>query len=134
MTGGRVAARGWNRILGAVPRGRKRWALVALLGWWLSPLTAWNDAFTNIPLSIAVVYLLRAAGMKVDPKIAAVVVYILTNVLGLLLLWLALGKITSGRPGHQRPVSVLRIAARVSFYACLVFLTVWALERMVAGL
>ena len=130
-----VAPRGsgrWRRLLSAIPRGRRIWALVALVGWWLSPLTAWNDAFTNIPLSIGLVYLLKALGWQVDARRAAVVVYLLTNVVGLLLLWLGMGKLAQARPEAPRGGWVPRMVLRTLFYMALTFLTVWALDSMLA--
>ncbi len=126
-------ARGrWTRILNAVPPSRRRWAVVALAGWWLSPLTAWNDAFTNIPLSLGLVYLLRALGFRVDPRPAAVVVYLLTNVLGLFMLWLGMGKVSAFRPGPPPRRWMLRVLARVVLYAALALLSAWAIEEMLS--
>ena len=120
----------WKRILSAVPPERRRWALVALIGWWLSPLTAWNDAFTNIPLAIGTVYLLRAMGWEVEPKGAAVVAYILTNLVGLGMLSIGVGKISLARPGSPRPGWLLRAALRVAVYIALSVLVVWSIEKM----
>jgi hypothetical protein len=54
----------------------------------LSPLTPWNDAFLNIPLSAALmVPLARATAMDLVRSFAAA--YALTNVLGLALMGLA---------------------------------------------
>jgi len=126
--------RPWTRILSAVPPQRRRWAVVALVGWWLSPLTVWNDAFTNIPISIAVVYLLRALGAPIEPKTTAVVVYLLTNVLGLAMLAAGVGKLSWAKPGPRSRWWLLRLAARIAVYALLVVLVVWSLEEMLAGL
>jgi hypothetical protein len=74
---------------GAGRSGRRgaRWALFAA-GLLLSPLTPWNDAFLNIPLSAALmVPLARATGMDLVRSFAAA--YALTNVLGLVLMGLA---------------------------------------------
>lgn len=122
----------WKRILSAVPPGRRRWAVVALVGWWLSPLTAWNDAFTNIPLAIGLVYLLRAMGFPVEPKAAAVVAYLLTNLLGLLMLSIGMGKISMARPGPPPKNWVLWTALRVAVYIGLCVLVVWAIQKMLA--
>jgi hypothetical protein len=131
MSGFRWPGRRWTRVLSALPPGRRRWAVVALIGWWLSPLTAWNDAFTNIPLSIATVYLLKALGAEIDAGSAAVVVYVVTNVVGLLLLWIGMGKVTSGRSAGPRPWSPLRLAVRTVLYAVLVYFSVQGIEKMI---
>ena len=120
----------WARILYAVPPGRRKWAVVALIGWWLSPLTAWNDAFTNIPLSIGAVFLLRALGIQVEPRITAVVVYVLTNLLGLLMLWVGMGKVIRQRPGPPPRRWLPRMLLRLAMYAAMVFLTAWALQTL----
>jgi len=107
--------------------------VVALAGWWLSPLTVWNDAFTNIPLSIGVVFLLRSLGVPVDPGPAAVVVYLLTNVLGLFLLWLGMGRISAFRPGPPPRRWMLGVILRVVLYAVLALLTAWAIQEMLSN-
>ncbi len=126
--------RAWTRLLSAVPPERRRWAIVALVGWWLSPLTAWNDAFTNIPISIAAAYVLRALGAPVELKVTAVVVYLLTNVLGLAMLAAGLGKLSWAELGPLSRRGLLRLAARTVVYAFLVALVIWSIERMLAGL
>ena len=63
---------------------------VFFIGWVLSPLTFWNDAFVNIPLS----YLLASLLVKlinVNFLWLILASYWLTNVLGLYLMY-ALGK------------------------------------------
>jgi hypothetical protein len=131
----RAVAREWTRALSLLPPERRRWGIVALLGWWLSPLTAWNDAFTNIPLALGAAYLLGVLGIPVDPKAAAVTAYIFTNVLGIALLWIGAGKLIVRRPRVRRAINAgwfLRAGLRIAVYACLVYLTVWSIERMLA--
>ena len=129
----RPILREWRRIIAVVPPGRRRWAAVALVGWWLSPLTAWNDAFTNIPLAIGMAYLLRAAGARIDPRAAAVGAYVFTNVLGLALLWIGVGKLSLPRREALGTGSVLRLVIRIAVYAVLVFMTVWWLQELLSG-
>jgi hypothetical protein len=124
----------WTRILHSVPPGRRKWAIVALIGWWLSPLTAWNDVFTNIPLSIGAVFLLRALGVPVEPWITAVVVYVLTNILGLAMLWVGMGKVFRERPGPPPRRWLPRMLLRLALYAVMVFLTAWALQSMLQSI
>ena len=132
----RALAREWTNVLAMIPPGRRRWGIVALIGWWLSPLTAWNDSFTNIPLAIGSAYLLRALGAGVDPEAASVAAYVLTNVLGIVLLWLGVGKLSLGRQRRARKVNpgwFLRAGIRTLVYAALVYATVWSIQRMLAG-
>ena len=59
---------------------------VFFIGWMLSPFTFWNDAFVNIPVS----YLCANLFVKVFPAnflITVIVFYWLSNVLGLLLMY-----------------------------------------------
>jgi hypothetical protein len=66
-------------------------ALILVVGWLLSPLSFWNDAFVNIPLACAIAYPLhRFGGLGLRSTTAAA--YLLTNVLGLVLIYLALRK------------------------------------------
>jgi hypothetical protein len=129
----RPILREWRRIVSVVPPGRRRWAAMALVGWWLSPLTAWNDAFTNIPLAIGIAYLLRAAGAGIDPRVAAVGAYIFTNVLGLALLWIGVGKLSLPRRRSPWTGGVLQLVIRIIVYAALVFVTVWWLQELLSG-
>jgi hypothetical protein len=74
-----------------MPRQRKlTGGLLAAVGFLLSPLSWWNDAFVNLPLALAFAWLLSAwvgAGARQWVfDIAVVVGYWLTNVLGFVLL------------------------------------------------
>ena len=57
----------------------------AVVGYLLSPLSPWNDAFVNVPVAVAVAYLfeLLRQGLFV---VGFAVGYALSNVLGLVLL------------------------------------------------
>lgn len=59
---------------------------IFFIGWLLSPLTFWNDAFINIPLS----YLLANIFIRFFPKnfvYTVVIFYWLTNFVGLLMMY-----------------------------------------------
>jgi hypothetical protein len=129
----RAVAREWRRIISAVPPGKRRWAAVALVGWWLSPLTAWNDTFTNIPLAIGIAYLARIAGLKIDPQITAVGAYVLTNVLGMALLWIGVGKLSLPHKEIIRKSNIARTVLRILVYAALVYVMVWWIQEMLSG-
>ena len=55
------------------------------LGWLLSPLTAWNDVFLNIPLAyvLAIVFVKT---FRTDFVITLLVAYWLTNILGVVMM------------------------------------------------
>ena len=59
--------------------------LLASIGYILSPLSWWNDAFINIPLSIAVAYLLHAL-LGLNRLIGFYLGYMITNAAGMFLL------------------------------------------------
>ena len=66
---------------------RSLMAGAALLGYVLSPLSWWNDAFVNIPLSLAAAALLeRLTGL--DPRAGFALAYWASNVAGLALMLL----------------------------------------------
>lgn len=56
------------------------------LGFLLSPLTFWNDAFVNIPLSYAVASLLTKV-VNVKFVNLMIICYYLTNILGLFMMY-----------------------------------------------
>jgi len=70
---------------------------MATIGFWLSPLSWWNDAFVNIPLALAFAWLVS---FFYQPAFTASVIlgYWLTNVLGLVLLHKGTRKIISEKP------------------------------------
>ncbi|TAL04013.1 MAG: hypothetical protein EPO07_05470 [Verrucomicrobia bacterium] len=64
--------------------------LLAVVGFMLSPLSWWNDAFVNLPLALAFAWLASSVCAKSWKEavfdVAVVVGYWLTNVLGFILL------------------------------------------------
>lgn len=56
------------------------------IGWMLSPLTFWNDAFVNIPLSYGLACLLRRV-IDVDFAGLVLVLYWLSNIIGLYMMY-----------------------------------------------
>jgi len=60
-------------------------AVLAVIGFILSPLSWWNDAVVNIPISLALASLLNAL-TGLDLKIGFTIAYWLTNVGGLILM------------------------------------------------
>ncbi len=59
--------------------------VLAVVGYMLSPLSWWNDAFVNLPLALAFAWLISAF-YRPAFAVALVVGYWLTNVVGLVLL------------------------------------------------
>ena len=100
----------------AIPRKSKRvkrkdwWrgGILGVIGFLLSPLSWWNDAFINIPLAIAFGWLV-ALFYKPAFQPAVVIGYWLTNVLGFVLMHKGAEKLQRGddaKPYSQR--SLLR--------------------------
>jgi uncharacterized PurR-regulated membrane protein YhhQ (DUF165 family) len=80
---------------------------IFFIGWLLSPLTFWNDAFINIPLS----YLLANIFVRFFPKNfvhTVVIFYWLTNVIGLFMMYVS-GKymIKSGKGIKKELISLI---------------------------
>ncbi len=59
--------------------------LMAFIGFMLSPLSWWNDLFVNVPLAVAVAWVV-ALFYPPAFQVSAVVAYWMTNVLGLVLM------------------------------------------------
>ncbi len=100
------------RLAGAVERERFRVVLrstsaaIAVVGFILSPLSWWNDAVVNIPLSLAVASLLNAlAGL--DLKVGFTVIYWLTNVGGLILMFVGGDTAYKGRVTRRSLIASL---------------------------
>ena len=71
--------------------------VLATIGYLLSPLSWWNDAFINIPLALVFAWLV---GFFYKPAFAAslIIGYWLTNVLGLVLMHKGARQILSEKP------------------------------------
>ncbi len=80
---------GWRR--------RLAWGLVATLGYMLSPLSPWNDAFVNVPIAIVFAKLATRL-LGINEFLAFQIGYMLSNVAGIALL--ALG--TAGLTGSTK--------------------------------
>ncbi len=63
---------------------RLAWGAAAAVGYILSPLSAWNDAFVNVPIALAVARLLEPLG--VPRWLGFQLGYAASNIAGLLLL------------------------------------------------
>lgn len=73
--------------------------ILAVLGFMLSPLSWWNDAFVNLPLALAFAWLVSslcaASWRETVFDIAVIVGYWLTNVLGFVLMHRGVKQLTS---------------------------------------
>lgn len=86
------------------------YAAAAIIGYVLSPLSWWNDALVNIPISLALGDLLsKALGIPLDVAVAAS--YTATNIAGIA--FLALGG--SGLLGASRRKIALAVLASIVY-------------------
>jgi hypothetical protein len=93
----------------AVGLRRLAGGLLGLVGYILSPLSWWNDAFVNIPLAVAFSLVLeRVAHVSFD--IGFIVGYWITNIAGILLMVLG-GSMAWGRKLGRRDLALSLVAA-----------------------
>lgn len=85
---------------------------VFFIGWLLSPLTFWNDAFVNLPLSYLLANILIRL-MNVDFLWLVLVSYWITNGLGIYLMYAAGKGIVRSGEGAIREISGLIITTTV---------------------
>ncbi len=76
--------RRWRTFNFHFPDGRGAMGVAAIVGFILSPLSWWNDAVVNIPLSLAMGALLNSVfGVSFD--LAVALSYLVSNVVGMIL-------------------------------------------------
>lgn len=94
---------------------------IFFIGWLLSPLTFWNDAFVNIPLS----YLLANIFVRlihIDFLLLVLISYWLTNALGLYMMYATTRQIFKGR--GEATKEILKVVVTTVIYSLiLVMLT-----------
>jgi hypothetical protein len=105
---------------------RKRWwhgGILGLVGFLLSPLSWWNDAFINIPLAIGFGWVISLL-YKPAFEPAVVIGYWLTNVLGLVLLHKGVQRIRSDEPPkpYSKKDLVRDLAISLAYTALIVLL------------
>ena len=66
-------------------------------GWILSPFTWWNDAFVNLPLSYIISNLIIKSNKQAFLPVF-LFSYLLTNILGLFLIFFSADRISENRP------------------------------------
>ena len=120
----RLCSRLHREKVSAVKRGNLwRGGILGLIGFLLSPLSWWNDAFINIPLAIGFGWVV-AWFYKPSFEAAVVVGYWLTNVLGFVLMHKGAAQLRGGEetePYSKR--SLLRdLSISVAYTAVIVLL------------
>ena len=99
---------------------RLKYTVVGLLGFLLSPLSWWNDAFVNLPLAylFALPFSLISQSLLLPALIAG---YWLTNVLGLVLMQAGVRKLVDGNaPPMKWKMAILWSIAYTALIAVLV--------------
>jgi hypothetical protein len=105
----RLPREGLDERSAANLRRRIAGGLIGLVGYILSPLSWWNDAFVNIPLAIAFSLVLgKIAHISFD--IGFVVGYWITNIAGILLMVLG-GGMAWGKKLSRRDLALSLAAA-----------------------
>jgi hypothetical protein len=100
---------------------------LAMVGYMLSPLSWWNDAFVNVPLALAFAWLISSffgPGWREAYFEAAIVVgYWLTNILGLVLLHKGAEQMVSGlKKPYTRRAFVRDVGISLAYTALLLAL------------
>jgi len=90
-----------HRVVGAV---------LAVIGYILSPLSWWNDALVNVPIGLAVAYVLNSL-IGLSKLLGFYIGYLLSNVAGMVLLFYGGYLAYSGRPRHRWRHIILGIVA-----------------------
>ena len=96
--------------------------LLFFIGWLLSPLTTWNDAFINIPVA----YLAASLFYKIVPRDFAfqvIVFYWLSNGLGILLMYF-----TGRSVLKEKRLSLRSVLITILIYS----ITLFILDKFVA--
>lgn len=87
---------------------------IFFIGWLLSPLTFWNDAFVNIPISYLCASLLIRF-IKVDFIGLMLVVYWVSNIVGLCMMYLSGRAIFEDRGGVFK--ALMTLVATIAVYS-----------------
>jgi len=93
--------------------------LTFFLGWILSPLTFWNDAFVNIPLSYICANLFIRV-YRANFLFTMIAFYWLSNGLGILMMYLSGKNLLAGKKDIIR--ELLKLIAALTIYSFLIVL------------
>jgi hypothetical protein len=95
--------------------------IVAVIGYLLSPLSWWNDAFINLPLAWLFASLVSLASHRLFAP-AMVLGYWLTNIAGILLMARGTAGVGAGPKSSVRRQLVLSLAAATGYTLLIVVL------------
>lgn len=96
-------------------------SLVAVVGFMLSPLSWWNDAFVNLPLALAFAWIISLF-YRPAFGVSLVVGYWLTNVLGLILMQKGAQHALQGQVKYTRRELLKDLAISVVYTVAIVIL------------
>lgn len=101
--------------------------IIFFFGWLLSPLTFWNDAFINIPIS----YIMANIFTRFFPMrfvVAVVSFYWFTNILGILMMYLSGKSLIRNRSDLIREL-LLFLATAVFYSLVIILLNIFGVLR-----
>ena len=109
---------GWKRKAGG--------GLLGFIGFMLSPLSWWNDLFVNVPLAVGAA---SVVAWFYPPafKVAAVIAYWMTNVLGLVLMHVGARRMMTPEEKQlsRRRELLIDVAVSLAYTALIVALIQW---------
>ncbi|MDD5422171.1 MAG: hypothetical protein WC592_07965 [Candidatus Omnitrophota bacterium] len=94
--------------------------ILFFIGWVLSPLTFWNDAFINIPISYLCANI-TISFFKADLLLVVLVFYWVSNLLGLLMMYMAGRGVVHDKKELLREIAIF-IATVIIYSILIVFL------------
>lgn len=101
------------------PSRRLIWALLAVVGYILSPLSWWNDVFVNIPIAVATAWLLDTL-LGVDRLVGFYIGYMASNILGLYLLALGISGTVARKVDRKTLAKMMVMGALYTLVAALI--------------
>lgn len=111
--------------------------IVAVVGYMLSPLSWWNDTFVNLPLALAlawVVSLFFSAGWREAYfQVCIVVGYWLTNIIGLVLLQKGAKQVVSDeRKPYTRRAFLIDVGISLAYTGIILLLVKFGVLKPIA--
>lgn len=124
-----AAVRGQPSSRGMAWKRKVRGSILGILGFLLSPLSWWNDAFINLPLAVGFGWLVARFHQPAFTP-AVVVGYWLTNVLGLILLHKGAQDVVSDKAQLYTRKHLLKdVAVSVAYTVLIVLLVAFGVLR-----
>ena len=99
-------------------RRRALWLAAAVVGYILSPLSAWNDAFVNVPIALLFSRLFERLGLS--PWLGFQAGYTLSNVAGLALLYAGARGVRGGGLTRREAAKALLLGFLYSLAASII--------------